>query len=109
MAAAATISLNGLQKSAILLVALGDQVSAELLKQLNDDEVQMVSEAIAELPSISVQQAESVLQEFESAASNPLRNGRNGAEFARRLLTNAFGAEGSQKHLERLPAIAGGT
>ncbi|HLW75885.1 MAG TPA: flagellar motor switch protein FliG, partial [Bryobacteraceae bacterium] len=74
-----------------------------------DDEVQMVSEAIAELPSISVQQAETVLQEFESAASDPLRGGRRGAEYARRLLTSAFGVEGSQKHLERLPAIAGGT
>jgi len=96
-------ALTGLQKSAILLVALGDQVSAELLKCLSDDEVQMVTGAIANLSSVSVQQAQAVLEEFEMASSDPLRVGGRGADYARRILTNAFGAEGSQKHLVRLP------
>src|SRR5580704_19275274 len=97
--AAATMALTGLQKSAILLVALGDQVSAEMLKCLSDEEVQMVTGAIASLPSVSVQQAQAVLEEFEMASSDPLRVAGRGADYARRILTNAFGAEGSQKHL----------
>jgi flagellar motor switch protein FliG len=100
---AATAALAGLQKSAILLVALGDQVSAEILKCLSDDEVQMVTGAIANLPSVSLQQAQAVLEEFETASSDPLRVAGRGADYARRILTNAFGAEGSQKHLECLP------
>jgi len=104
---AATAALTGLQKSAILLVALGDQVSAEILKCLSDDEVQMVTGAIAGLPPVSVQQAQAVLEEFEMAASDPLRTPGRGADYARRILTNAFGAEGSQKHLECLPDGAG--
>src|SRR5580658_3871525 len=100
---AATPALDGLQKSAILLVALGDQVSAELLKCLSDDEVRMVTTAIANLPSVSVQQAQAVLEEFETASSDPLRMAGRGADYARRILTNAFGAEGSQKHIECLP------
>jgi flagellar motor switch protein FliG len=107
MATATAQTLTGLQKSAILLVALGDQVSADLLKCLDDDEVQMVTGAIANLPSISVQQAQSVLEEFEMASSDPLHVGGRGADYARRLLTNAFGAEGSQKHLGSLPDPAG--
>src|SRR5690242_14760253 len=100
-------SLSGLQKSAILLVALGDQVSADLLKCLDDDEVQRVTGAIANLPPVSVQQAQMVLEEFEMATSDPLYGGARGADYARRLLTNAFGPEGSQKHLERIPDLGG--
>jgi flagellar motor switch protein FliG len=104
---AATPALAGLQKSAILLVALGDQVSAEILKCLSDDEVQMVTTAIANLPSVSVQQAQAVLEEFEIASCDPLRAAGRGVDYARRLLTNAFGAEGSQKHIECLPEQSG--
>jgi flagellar motor switch protein FliG len=105
--AAMAPALTGLQKSAILLVALGDQVSADILKCLSEDDVQMVTGAIANLGSISVQQAQAVLEEFEMASSDPLKVPGRGADYARRILTNAFGAEGSQKHLERLPGASG--
>ncbi len=96
--------LTGLQKSAILLIALGEQGSAELLKHLNEDEVQMVSNAIATLPAISPEQAQAVLEEFRSIASDAIQVGHGGVAYARRMLTSAFGPEGSKKHLERLPA-----
>ena len=35
--------LSGIQKAAILLISVGDQASAELLKRLSDDEVQAVT------------------------------------------------------------------
>ena len=97
--------LTGIQKAAILLVSVGDQVSAELLKRLSDDEVQAVTAAIASLPAISREQAESVLEEFRSATS--VSGGHGGVDFAKRILTSAFGAEGSKKHVERLPKAAG--
>ncbi len=101
--ASTAVALTGVQKSAILLVALGDDISAELLRRLSDDEVESVTTAIAKLPAISVQQAESVLAEFHAATSDPSRGGRGGSDFARRLITSAFGAEGAKKHLQRLP------
>ncbi len=39
----------GLQKAAILLVILGDQASAEILKQLDEEEVQAVSREVARI------------------------------------------------------------
>ena len=98
--------LSGIQKAAILLVSVGDQASAELLKRLSDDEVQAVTAAIASLPAISREQAETVLEEFRSATS-VAGQGHGGVDFARRILTSAFGAEGSKKHVERLPKAAG--
>jgi flagellar motor switch protein FliG len=99
--------LTGVQKSAILLIALGDQGSAELLKRLSEDEVQMVSNAIASLPPISPEQLEVVLEEFRSVTGNAAQVGHGGVAFAKRILTNAFGPEGSKKHLERLPEASG--
>ena len=48
-----TGTLTGAQKAAVLLIALGDQASAGLLKQLNEDQVQEVSGAIADLSSVT--------------------------------------------------------
>lgn len=97
--------LSGIQKAAILLVSVGDQVSSELLKRLSDDEVQAVTAAIASLPAISREQAEAVLEEFRAETAASGQGG--GVDFARRILTSAFGAEGSKKHVERLPKAAG--
>jgi flagellar motor switch protein FliG len=108
MAAAATApSLTGLQKTAVLLVALGDQVSGELLKRMSDEEVQKVSKAIVGLPPISSAQAEAVLEEFHSATASAAQTGQGGVDYARRVLTSAFGLEGGKKHLDRLPAAGG--
>jgi flagellar motor switch protein FliG len=106
-ASAGTPVLTGVQKSAILLIALGDQGSAELLKHLSEDEVQTVSNAIATLPAITPEHAEMVLEEFRSMAANAVQVGHGGVAFAKRILTNAFGPEGSKKHLDRLPDASG--
>src|SRR5438552_5816760 len=97
--------LSGIQKAAILLISVGDQVSAELLKRLSDDEVQAVTAAIASLPAISRGQAEAVLEEVRSATYSG--QGHGGVHFGKRILTSTFGAEGSKKHVERLPKAAG--
>jgi flagellar motor switch protein FliG len=104
-AVAAAPFLTGLQKTAVLLVALGDQASGELLKRLTDDEVHKVSNAIANLPPVSSAQAEAVLEAFHAAASEAMQVGRGGVDCARRILTSAFGPEGSKKHLDRLPTV----
>lgn len=100
-------TLTGAQKAAILLIALGDQASASLLKQLSEEQVQAVSGAIADLPTVSAIQAESVLEEFRSATSDVARVGPGGIAYAKRILTTAFGPEASKKHLDLLPASAG--
>ena len=61
--------ITGPQKAAILLVALGDKLGGEVLKQLNDEEVKAVSKAIARLDNVTPSQTESVLEEFFQLAS----------------------------------------
>jgi flagellar motor switch protein FliG len=96
-----TTKIAGPQKAAILLVALGDKVGGELMKQLNEEEVKAVSKAIARLEKVTPSQTESVLEEFAQLAGHA--GGRGGFEYAKRVLANAFGPEGAKRIAEHLP------
>jgi flagellar motor switch protein FliG len=84
-------------------MALGHAAAAEMMKRLNEEEVEAVTQAIAELPSISEQRVNDVLREFHGAVGGQLKGCKGSVDLARRLLTNAFGPEGSKKHLDKLP------
>jgi len=92
--------LTGPQKAAVLLVALGDKLGGELLKQLNDEEVKAVSKAIARMDKVTPNQTEAVLEEFCQAATI---GGQGGFDAAKRLLATAFGPEGAKRIAEHLP------
>jgi flagellar motor switch protein FliG len=96
-----TSKIAGPQKAAILLVALGERLGGEILKQLNDDEVKAVSKAIARLDQVTPNQTESVLEEFCQASQQGA--GRGGFDYAKRMLANAFGQEGAKRIAEHLP------
>ena len=80
--------ITGVQKAAILLVALGDKISGEVMKQLNDDEAKAISKAIARLDKVTPSQTESVLEEFCELTGQG--GGRGGFDYAKRILSNAF-------------------
>jgi flagellar motor switch protein FliG len=102
-------AITGLHKAAILLVALGDSASADLLKHLTEDEVQKIMEAIAQLESVPEEQSAAVLDEFRTCLADPALRRGGGVGFAKRVLTAAFGPEASQRHLDRLPQDSGGS
>ena len=56
--------IKGIRKAAILLISLGDTAGAEILRQLPDSELQLVSMEIARLDSVPPDQLETVLEEF---------------------------------------------
>jgi len=99
--------LSGLRKAAMLLIVLGEQTSAELLQQLNEEEVQKVSREVAKITSISTEQAETVLNEFHHIATAGEYVARGGVDFARKLLTRAFSPEAAKRLLERLTRAMG--
>jgi flagellar motor switch protein FliG len=99
--------LKGPQKAALLLILLGDQSSAEIMKHLSEDDVQLVAREIARMKKISPEQAEGVLEEFYqmTTARNYVLSG--GIDYARSVLINAFGPETAKKLLDRLMKAMG--
>ena len=100
--------LSGVRKAAMLLILLGDKVSAELIKQLSDDEVQLVSREVARLEAISSEEAESLLEEFYQMNMAHDYVVRGGMDYAKKMLIHAFGPEVSKKLIDRLSKAMGG-
>jgi flagellar motor switch protein FliG len=99
--------MPGPRKAAILLITLGDQASAELVRELPEEDVQRVSREIAMLSRISTEQAESVLEEFNQLTLAGDYLARGGFDYAKKMLLAAFPAETAKKLLDRLSKALG--
>jgi flagellar motor switch protein FliG len=94
--------LPGLRKAAILMVMIGDEASSSILRQLDEEEIQHISREIARVPTLSSEQAEGVLEEFYQMAVAHDYVVKGGIDYARKVLTQAFGPEQSKRMLDRL-------
>jgi flagellar motor switch protein FliG len=90
------------QKVAIVMVALGEEVSGEVLKHLHDYEIEEITQAIAGLKSISVELMDRVLEEFEQHLLAGEWVSQGGVDFARSALERAVGPRRAQEILERV-------
>jgi flagellar motor switch protein FliG len=95
-------TLTGLEKSAILLVMLGDHSGGEILKLCTEDEVQLISREVAKLKRVSPEQAEAVLDEFYQLTSARDYVAKGGIDYAKSMLLNAFGPEVAKRLMDRL-------
>jgi flagellar motor switch protein FliG len=96
------VKLSGSKKAAILTVFLGDAVSADVFKELDEDEVAAIGREIARLQNITAEDGEQVLEEFYQLAMAQDYVLKGGIEYARKILTKAFGPESARKILDRL-------
>jgi flagellar motor switch protein FliG len=94
--------LRGVQKAAALLATLGENTSADILKHLNEEEVQAVSQAVAQLPHMTSTVASTVLEEFDQMVTAQQYVVKGGIDYAREMLHHAFGAEVANRLLERV-------
>jgi flagellar motor switch protein FliG len=94
--------LSGLRKAAILVILLGEESSAQILRELSEDEVQAISREVSKVSSISPEESESVLEEFHQMAVAREYVTRGGIDYARKVLVNAFGPEAARKLVDRL-------
>ena len=95
-------SLTGRQKAAIFLVALGSEVSSEVMKHLREDEVETLTFEIARLDTVDADFKDQVLSEFQElmAAQNFITTG--GIDYARELLEKSLGSQKAIDIINRL-------
>ncbi len=94
--------IRGVRKAAILVVVLGPDVSGPVLRHLNEDEVDLITREVAQMGAIAPEQAEKVLDECHQMHLAHSYVIKGGVEYARKILLNAFGAEQTQRLLDRL-------
>jgi flagellar motor switch protein FliG len=100
-------TVSGIRKAAILMIILGDQASAEILRQMDEDEVQMIGQEVARITAISNDQAEGVLEEFYQMSMAHEYVLKGGIDYAKKMLMSAFGPEHARKLVDRLVKTLG--
>jgi flagellar motor switch protein FliG len=97
-----SVRIKGIRKAAILLVVLGDTVGSEILKHMDEEEVQGIGREIARLGTILPDEAENTLEEFYQMTVAHDYVLKGGIDYARKMLNSAFGPEQARKMLDRL-------
>ena len=96
------MSSDGIQKSAILLMSLGEDEAVEVFKHLGPREVQKIGTAMAALKSASREQISGVLSEFCAEASERSTLGMSSNEYIRSVLKKALGDDRSANLIDRI-------
>src|SRR5579862_3145564 len=96
------VEVPGVRKVAILMVMIGHEASSQILRELDDDEVQIISREIARVQSLTSEEAEGVLEEFYQMAVAHDYVVKGGVDYARKVLVNAFGSEHAKKIFDQL-------
>ena len=94
-------ALTGTEKAVVLLLSLGEDRAAEVLRFLEDGTVRQLSECIDTMESISRVQADSVLSEFEEIQRSNAISLSSGARIMRRIANKVLGEEKAEDLLAR--------
>ena len=79
-------SLDGAQKTAVLLLTLGEQFASEVFKRMERQELAAVSKAMAELDTVPKEMVEEVLREYYHSLVTGREMVRGGHDAVRKLL-----------------------
>ncbi|HLF96938.1 MAG TPA: flagellar motor switch protein FliG [Methylococcaceae bacterium] len=96
--------LDGLGRSAVLLLAVGQDHAAQILKHMNPREVQQLGTAVTSLSNVNSDTVNAVLHNFYDTIQSQTALGMDTGEFVRGALTKALGEDRANTVLDRMVA-----
>jgi flagellar motor switch protein FliG len=93
---------NGIQKAAILMLAIGESEAAEVMKFLGPREVLKLGAAMAMMKSVQHEQVVTVLDSFREQTNLTSTVGLDSDEYIRQVLTKALGDDKASVLLSRI-------
>lgn len=97
-----TTRLSGTERSAILIMALGERKAADVLRQMEPKEVQRIGSAMTRLGGISREQVDAVLQEFGLAVQSDAMLTVGVEDYLRKVMVGALGEQKARGILDRV-------
>ncbi len=94
--------MNGAQYAAVLLLSLGEEDAAMVLKHMDARDVQTVGTAMAALKNVSREQAGHVLDRFHRELDEQTPLGVGTDEYIRKVLINALGENKAGSLIDRI-------
>lgn len=101
-AKAKKLDLSGRQKAAVLLIFLGPEIASEIFKQLNDEDMEMLTLEIARMQMVGADIKDKVIEEFNQLLTAQQFVSMGGIQYARDLLEKALGSERATEILSKL-------
>ena len=95
----------GIKKAAILLISLGTETSAEIMRQLPESYIQKISYEIANIDYVNPDEVDEIATEFLEMAQAREYVLDGGVEYARNLLNTALGAQRAKEVIDMLNQI----
>lgn len=96
---------NGVQKGAVLMLALGANEAAEVMRYLGPREVQKLGAAMSTMKAIQSEELESVLAEFRAETQQNTSLGLDSDDYIRDVLTKALGDDKASSLLNRILGV----
>ncbi|HTT01918.1 MAG TPA: flagellar motor switch protein FliG [Steroidobacteraceae bacterium] len=93
---------SGTERAAILLLTLGEQEAAQVLKHMGAKEVQRVGSAMAQLSHVSREEVATVLNDFSAGMDSQTSVGVGVDEFLRNVLVSALGEDKAGSVIDRI-------
>lgn len=98
--------MNGLEKSALLLNVLGNQVTAQIFKRMKDNDVKRLVSAMGQVTKVPIESVKMVLSEFYSEISEE-DNLIFGHAMGRDFVLSTLGEERAKTVLGQLSVVEG--
>ena len=92
----------GVEQAAILLLTLGEQDAAQVLRHLGPKDVQRVGQAMAQLSGVSREEVSVVLGRFASRVEQQTSVGVDSDEYVRTVMNEALGADKAGGVIDRI-------
>ena len=101
-----TEKLQGRKKAAALLITMGRDRSAEVLRHLSDEDIERLTWEISAMGELKPDQRRHVIEEFEESAVARNVISLGGLEYAEELLRLALGDDKATELIDRLSATS---
>ncbi len=96
------LELSSKQKAAVVIAALGADNAAYVYKYFTNDEVEGLTFDVSSLPYLDVQTVDGILGEFYELCLTQKVITDGGVEYAKDVLTKAFGEEAAARLMEKI-------
>ena len=93
---------SGTERAAILLLTLGEQEAAQVLKHMGAKEVQRIGSAMSKLTFVSKEEVQGVITQFNASVESETSVGVGTDEFLRKVLVDALGQDKASSIIDRI-------
>jgi len=94
--------LTGTQRAAVLMLLLGEQQAAEIIRYLNPKEVQSLGAAMVSVADLSQEAVNAVLDEFVATLKKQTNLGLGTSDYVEKVLKRALGEDKAASVINRI-------